>query len=74
MKIIPPHALLDALLKVQNIKNDAQLARELKMGAPILSKMRRHGTCTNDFRIAVLRRYNWTLAGIDKLAPPAAKD
>lgn len=35
-----PHALFDFLKKESELKNDAQLARALKMSYPALSKMR----------------------------------
>lgn len=74
MKKIPSHALLDALLQVQGIKNDAALARDLDVTPSVLSKMRKYGGCSNDFRISVMRQFKWTLPGIDNFAPPSAKD
>ena len=35
-----PHALMDALIAKRAIKSDAALARELKVAAPIISKIR----------------------------------
>ena len=73
MKKIPPHLLLDAILQVQGVKNDAHMAKDLRINASVLSKMRSSGSCSNDFRVAVMRTYGWSLSGIDKMAPPAAK-
>lgn len=37
-----PDRLLDALISMLKLKNDAALARALEVGAPVISKLRHH--------------------------------
>jgi len=70
----PAHTLLDTLLHEQGLKNDAHLARDLKIGPPWISKIRRgHVRVTDEFRIAVMRKYGMTLVRLDELAPAEKK-
>lgn len=71
MKTTPAHILLDTLLREQGLKNDAQLARDMQIGPPQLSKIRHGYTPVSDeFRVAVMRKYAMTLVRLDELAPP----
>lgn len=65
------HALLDALIEAKKLKNDRQLALYMGLTAPHLSIMRSsEKTVTDQFRIAVQRKFGWSLKRIDALAPP----
>lgn len=71
----PSHALLDSLIdKKGAIRNDAELARELGIGAPILSKVRNGRPVGASLRLRIMRRFKVTLAVVDKLAPPENND
>lgn len=72
MKTTAVHPLLDALISQQGLRNDADIARELNIAAPQVSKTR-HGKIevSDTMRIAIMRRFKWPLKRIDDLAPPA---
>lgn len=73
MKTTAAHPLLDLLLSHENLRNDADIARELGIAAPQVSKTR-HGKIevSDTMRVAIMRRFKWSLRRIDDLAPPAA--
>lgn len=74
MKNRNSHPLLDALIADKKLKNDAALANLLKVQPPQLSKLR-HGKAevSDSMRVTIMRKFRWTLARVDALAPPAAQ-
>lgn len=73
MKNTAKHPLLDALIDGEKLRNDADIARVLGIAAPQVSKTR-HGKIevSDIMRVAIMRRFKWSLKRIDDLAPPAA--
>lgn len=73
MKPRKPHALLDALIESEKLVNDARLAGALGVVGPQISKIR-HGQVpvSDTIRVAIQRKFRWSLKRIDELAPPAA--
>jgi hypothetical protein len=74
MRPSTPNPLLDALLKHAKLDNDSALAAELDIGRDILSKVRNGRELPDHVRVAIQRRYHWSLKRIDELAPPAQKE
>lgn len=71
MKIVLPHALLDAVAASLKTKTDAQLADALDLQPSQVSKMRHGILVVNDeCRVKVMRRMKWPLRRLDELAPP----
>lgn len=69
--MLAKHALLDALIKSRRLGNDRQLAIYMGLTAPSFSRMRTEKKgVTDQFRIAVQRKFGWSLNRIDALAPP----
>jgi hypothetical protein len=67
------HALLDAVIVEKGLRNDGQLAEALQFQASVISKIRNGKVDVSDtFRVRLQRVMGWSLARIDKLAPPAA--
>lgn len=75
MKSTAKHSLLDALIDGETVRNDADLARVLNIAAPSISKTR-HGKLevSDTMRVAIMRRFRWSLKRIDELAPPATEE
>ncbi len=75
MKTTAVHPLLDALISTEKLRNDADIARELKLAAPQISKTR-HGKIevSDTMRVAIMRRFKWSLKRIDELAPPVTTE
>lgn len=74
MKTTASHPLLDTLIAEEpGIRNDADLAKKLGIASPQISKTR-HGKLevTDTMRVAIQRKFRWSLRRIDELAPPAA--
>lgn len=74
MKTKVSHPLFDTLIaENQTVRNDADLCRELGVQAPTFSKMR-HGKLeiSDTLRVAVMRRFRWSLRRLDDLAPPGS--
>lgn len=71
MKNTATHPLLDALIDGEKLRNDADIARVLGIAAPQISKTR-HGKMevSDTMRVAIMRRFKWSLKRIDDLAPP----
>lgn len=73
MKTTATHPLLDALIAAEKLRNDAEVATELGIPAPQISKTRHRKVDVSDaMRVAIMRRFRWSLKRIDELAPPAA--
>ena len=73
MKSTAKHSLLDALIDGETVRNDADLARVLGIAAPQISKTRHgHVEVSDTMRVAIMRRFKWSLKRIDELAPPLA--
>lgn len=71
MKTLNPHALFDTLIAHENVYSDADIAKELKIAAPSISKTRNgKQEVTDTMRVAIMRRFKWSLKRIDDLAPP----
>lgn len=71
MNLKKPHPLFDALIKENELKNDAALCRELEVQAPTLSKIRSGTLPMNDtLRVAVMRKFKWSLNRMDEVVPP----
>lgn len=67
------HPLLDAIRTHEKIRNDADLAIALGLAAPTISKTRHgHLEVSDSLRVAIMRKFRWSLKRIDELAPPAA--
>ena len=75
MKTTAVHPLLDALIDHEKLRNDADIARVLNIAAPQVSKTR-HGRIevSDTMRVAIMRRFKWSLKRIDELAPPLATE
>ena len=73
MKTTAVHPLLDALITQEKLRNDADIARVLGIAPPQVSKTR-HGKIevSDTMRVAIMRRFKWSLRRIDELAPPAS--
>lgn len=72
MKPTAAHPLLDALIEAENLRNDSAIAAELCIPAPQISKTRHCKIDVSDsMRVAIMRRFRWSLKRIDELAPPA---
>lgn len=66
-----PHALLDALIDARDLKNDAALSSMLGFKPSVVSKVRNKKVPVSDeFRMRVMRRMNWSLQKVDSLCPP----
>lgn len=62
------HPLLDAIIKEFKLKNDAQLARFLKIAPSMVSKLRhRTLSVTGDTILNVYDRTGWSIETIRKL-------
>jgi hypothetical protein len=73
MKNTANHPLLDALIDGETIRSDADIARALGIAAPQISKTRHgHVEVSDIMRVAIMRKFKWSLKRIDELAPPAA--
>ena len=73
MKSKNSHPLLDALIASEKLRNDADVARELDIAAPQVSKTRNGIIEVSDImRVAIMRRFKWSLKRLDELAPPAS--
>lgn len=66
-----PHPLLDALLAEKKLPHDRALAERLSVDAASLSKVRAGRPVSDHIRVAVLRKFNWSIRRVDELAPPA---
>lgn len=75
MKTTALHPLLDELIATEDVRNDADIGRALHIPPPKLSRIR-HGKfeVTDAMRVAIMRRFKWSLKRIDELAPPAAAE
>lgn len=75
MKNSTPHPLLDALIDGESVRNDADISRTLRIAAPQISKTRHgHVEVSDIMRVAIMRKFKWSLKRIDDLAPPAAEE
>jgi plasmid maintenance system antidote protein VapI len=62
------HTLLDAIIKEFNLKNDADLARFMKVAPSMVSKLRhRTLSVTGDTILIVYDRTGWSIETIRKL-------
>lgn len=67
------NALMDYLLTAHKLKNDAALARALKVAPPVISKVRNNRLPVGDsLRLKIMRQLGTPLAKLDELAPVAA--
>lgn len=74
MNIKKPHALLDTLLTEHKLKTDLALAKQLGVHNSSLCKVRAGDQEVTDvLRVAVMRRFRWSLRRVDELAPPKVK-
>lgn len=66
------HALFDTLLRENTwLKNDAGLARALKLAPPVISKIRHRRLEVGDtLRVSIMRKFNMPIVRMDELAPP----
>lgn len=73
MRAAPPaHPLFDTLIHENQLKNDSELCRLLKLDPPTLSKIRNGRQPVTDMvRLAVMRNFGWTITRLDDVAPPA---
>lgn len=72
MRTTAPHPLLDTLISAEKLRNDSEVATALGIPAPQISKTRhRHVDVSDTMRVAIMRRFRWSLKRIDELAPPA---
>ena len=70
---IERNPLLDHLLDVNNLVNDAALARVLEVAPPVISKIRNNRMPVGaSLRIRIMRKLGTTLETLDKLAPEEA--
>ncbi|MYM31506.1 hypothetical protein GTP58_24535 [Duganella sp. CY15W] len=70
---IERNPLLDHLLDMNNLVNDAALARVLEVAPPVISKIRNNRMPVGaSLRIRIMRKLGTTLETLDKLAPEAA--
>jgi hypothetical protein len=65
-----PHALLDALLKDQQLRNDSHLADVMGYSKGRICEIRSGKPVSAEFRCAIQRKFRWSLRRIDDLAPP----
>ncbi len=73
MKTTALHPLLDELIAKEGMRNDANIGRVFGIAPPQLSRIRHgHIEVSDTFRVAIMRRFKWSLKRIDELAPPAA--
>lgn len=72
MKTKMDHPLFDALIAENpRVRNDADLCRVLEVQPPNLSKMRNRKMPVSDsLRVAVMRKFRWSIKRLDELAPP----
>lgn len=68
-----PHALIDALMKDQKMTSDRALCIALKFDPAVICNIRKLGRVSDEFRVAVMRRFRWSLKRLDALAPPAER-
>jgi hypothetical protein len=76
MKNTASHLLLDTLIvEEDSLRNDADVAKALGIAAPQVSKTR-HGKIevSDTMRVAIMRRFKWSLRRLDELAPPATPE
>lgn len=65
------HKLFDSLITGGDIRNDRDLARELHVAPPVISKIRNLKLELGDsMRVKVMRRFGLTIRRVDELAPP----
>lgn len=76
MKTKASHPLFDTLIAENpNVRNDADLCRVLDVQPPNLSKMRNGKLPVSDsLRVAVMRKFRWSLKRLDQVVPPAPAD
>lgn len=69
------HPLLDAIISVKNLRNDAELSAFLGYQAGVISKVRNSRVpISEEFRMRVMRRTGWPLKKLDDLAPLPSVD
>ena len=69
-----PHLLLDTLKESKNLRTDAELADALGVRTGTVSKVRAgHNLIGDTLRVAIQRKFGWSLSRLDKLAPPTEK-
>lgn len=61
------HKLLDSLIKTKGLRNDAELAQALEMGAPGISKIRNGANVSPEFILRVHERFDIPVAVIRAL-------
>jgi hypothetical protein len=67
------HKLFDSLITGGSIRNDRDLARELNVAPPVISKIRNLKLELGDsMRVRIMRRFGLTMRRVDELAPPGA--
>lgn len=64
------HKLLDSLIDAVIIRNDADLARALKVKPPTISHLRSGSPLGDAMRVKIMRRFGLTLKKVDELSPP----
>lgn len=74
MKTKANHPLLDALIEENDgIRNDADLRRVLGIEPATISKIRHGKLAVSDtIRVAIMRKFKWSLRRLDDLAPPGS--
>lgn len=74
MKTRASHPLFDTLIAENPlVRNDADLCKVLGVEAPLMSKMRHRRLPISDrVRVAVMRKFRWSLKRLDEVVPPEA--
>lgn len=69
------HQLFDSLITGGNIRTDRDLAHELNVAPPVISKIRNLKLDLGDtMRVKIMRRFGLSIRRIDELAPPATAE
>jgi hypothetical protein len=66
------HVLLDTLIEDYALSNDAGAARFIGVLPAAVCKYRAGMPLSDTTRVKILRKTNWPIAKLDKLAPPRA--